>query len=180
MTTLRTELAPQDQAWRLGYEAGRRDHWWRKVPEVAWIAGGLATLWALTRSHRAHPLLRIVAFYGLLLAARPAIVLSPVLAAISIVRQHRRRHDWRRTGLLAGSWLGGFSAVALAYLTLSAWWLLVPALFLIAWHGLARVQREQRLLYRPPAPPFDEPPFTDADRRPGMPTPADHRKENRR
>jgi hypothetical protein len=174
MTTLRTELAPQDQAWRLGYEAGRRDHWWRKVPEVAWIAGGLATLWALTRSHRAHPFLRIVALYGLLLAAWAAIVLSPVLAALSIFHQHRRRHDWRRTGLLTGSWLLGFGAVALAWSTLSVWWLLVPALLLLSWHVVARVKDHRRSLYRPPA--VDEPPFTDANRRPRLLTPADHRK----
>jgi hypothetical protein len=148
---LRAEPSAQDQAGRRQYESGKRDRWRRKVREFAWIAGGLAALWALTRSHRAHPLLRVIAFYGLLLALWGAIVLSPVLAGVSVFRQHRRRRDWQRTGLLSGSWIAGFGGVALAYLTVDPWPLLVPALLVLSWHVVSRAQGRRRSLHRAPS-----------------------------
>jgi hypothetical protein len=51
---LRSELAADDRAWRLGYEAGRRDRWWRRVPEVAWIAAAFAALLASVPVSRRH------------------------------------------------------------------------------------------------------------------------------
>ncbi|MHB8330493.1 MAG: MerC domain-containing protein, partial [Acidimicrobiales bacterium] len=99
-----------------------------------------------------------------------AIALSPVFACVSVVRQHRRHRSWRRTGLLATSWLLGFGGLALADLTLNPWPLLVPALLVVAWQISTRLPRHRRSLYRPPT---DAPPFTDADRVPWLPTPAD-------
>jgi hypothetical protein len=170
---LRSELAADDRAWRLGYEAGKRDRWWRRAPEAAFIAaafGSLVALWVLALRRRASAWLLVGAVLATALAVAVGLVAVPTLAAVSIVRQHRRWHSWRRTGLLAGSWLAGFGALALAYLTIDSWPLIVPAVLLVAWQVETRAGHQQSLRYRPPT---DEPPFSDADRMLGHRSPAE-------
>jgi hypothetical protein len=59
-------------------------------------------------------------------------------------------------------------------LTSVPWFLLAAVVVFIAWQIFCILDRRQRSLYRPP---IDEPAFTDADRGPGPPTPAEQRKQ---
>lgn len=62
-----------------------------------------------------------------------AIFLAPVLTCISVVRQHRRLRNRRRTSILMASWIAGFGAIALAGLT-SILGCLVPVILFAVWH----------------------------------------------
>jgi hypothetical protein len=170
---LRSELSADDRAWRAGFEAGRRDRWWRKVPMTAWVVGGLVALWALSL-RRPHPLAFLFAF----LATFAALLLLPVFVVIhgfhGIIFDRRVHHSNERTVVLCSAWGFAVLGVILVFITNSVWPLLLPVLAFGGWQVFSPWERHSRGLYRPPV---DEPALTDADRRPGLPTPADHRNE---
>jgi hypothetical protein len=160
---IRSELHEQDRLWRMGYEAGLKR---RRLVELGILGAALVFL-----RKRLHP------FVALLVVLMVALVLWPllylVLAVQSTCRDHRRWRNWRRTGLLAGSWLLG-AAIILA--VLAGWPLLLlislPVAF-ATWSVERRLRTLRALRYVGPP----EPPFTDADRVPGLPTPAEHHRE---
>jgi hypothetical protein len=107
---LRSELSAGDRAWRAGWEAAKRDRWWRRVPTTAWVVGGLVALWVLVL-HRPHPLRFLVAFA----ATFGALCLLPVLVTVhavhTIVVQHKVHRSWRRTAWLSAVWGAGLGGI---------------------------------------------------------------------
>jgi hypothetical protein len=163
---IRSELHEQDRLWRMGYEAGLKHH---RLVELGIVGAALVFL-----RRRLHPFVALLVVVMVAVALWPLVYL--VLAVQSTWRDHRRWQSWRRTGLLASSWLLGAAVIV----AVQAGW---PLLLLIslpvgiaAWSIERHLRTRRALRYvKPP-----EPPFTDADTQPGLPTPAKHHREARR
>jgi hypothetical protein len=147
----------------MGYEAGLKH---RRLVELGIVGAALVFL-----RRRLHPFVALLVIVMVAVALWPLVYL--VIAVQSTWRDHRKWRSWGRTGLLAGSWLLGAAVIVAVQAGWAPLLLIALPVGLAVWSIERRLRTRRALRYVEPP----EPPFTDADRRPGLATSAEHHRE---